>query len=90
MKMTVSSFDRMAEENAARLLRGSIRDEIERAIANAKRTAWDKWFRRQWYRATAQIARQQGWRKTGRAHGHLPVGGAEEPRTMSGAQYARR
>jgi len=29
------------------------RAEIERAIENAKRPAWDKWFRRQWYRAGA-------------------------------------
>jgi len=27
------------------------RDEIERAMANAKRTAWDKKFRREWHRA---------------------------------------
>lgn len=30
------------------------RQEIERAVTNAKRSAWDKWFRRQWYRAAAQ------------------------------------
>jgi hypothetical protein len=35
------------------------RDEIERAISNAKRSSWDKWFRREWYRATWQIARRQ-------------------------------
>jgi len=28
--------------------------EIERAITNAKRTEWDKWFRKQWYRAAWQ------------------------------------
>lgn len=27
--------------------------QIERAISNLKRTAWDKWFRKQWYRAAA-------------------------------------
>jgi len=28
--------------------------EIERAITNAKRTEWDKKFRKQWYRASWQ------------------------------------
>ena len=28
--------------------------EIERAIVNAKRTEWDKWFRREWYKAGAR------------------------------------
>jgi hypothetical protein len=36
--------------------------EIERAIDNAKRSAWDKWFRRQWYRAGAM------WRRRGPSH----------------------
>ena len=39
---------------AASLLREQYREEIERAITNAKRTAWDKSFRRQWHRAAAQ------------------------------------
>jgi len=30
------------------------RDEIERAIDNIKRSAWDKWFRCEWYRAGAR------------------------------------
>ena len=56
--MTMNSFDRMIEENADTLLRQQHQDEIERAIKNAKRTAWDKWWRREWYRGTARI----GWR----------------------------
>jgi hypothetical protein len=44
----------MIDENAGRLLRKQYRGEIERAIRNAKRTAWDKWFRRQWYRGGAR------------------------------------
>ena len=28
--------------------------EIERAIKNAKRTGFDKWFRREWYKAGAR------------------------------------
>ena len=28
--------------------------EIERAINNAKRTEWDKWFRREWYKVAAR------------------------------------
>ena len=27
--------------------------QIERAVDNAKRSDWDKWFRKQWYRAAA-------------------------------------
>jgi hypothetical protein len=26
-------------------------DEIERAFDNVKRSVWDSWFRREWYRA---------------------------------------
>ena len=35
-----------------------VREEIERAIDNAKRTPGDKWFRRQFYRAAAQRRRR--------------------------------
>jgi len=38
-------------------LRAKWRDEIERAIASAKRTAEDKWFRREFYRAGARAGR---------------------------------
>jgi hypothetical protein len=31
-----------------------VREEIERAIDNARRTPWDRWFRKQWYRAGAR------------------------------------
>ena len=36
-----------------------VREEIERAIDNARRTPWDKWFRRQFYRAAAQRRRER-------------------------------
>ena len=52
--MTVSSFDKMIEQIAGRSVREQHRDEIERAIKNAKRTAWDRWWRRQWHRAAAR------------------------------------
>ena len=32
-------------------------DEIERAIDNAKRTEWDKWWRRQFYMETWRIGK---------------------------------
>ncbi len=35
------------------LVADEYRQEIERAVDNAKRSAWDKWFRRAWYRAGA-------------------------------------
>ena len=43
----------LIEEHAVRLLAEAYRDEIERAIDNAKRTDWDKRFRQGWYRAEA-------------------------------------
>ena len=39
------------------------RDEIDRAVASVKRSAYDRWWRRQFYRETARIARANGWRK---------------------------
>jgi hypothetical protein len=53
-RMTIGSFEKTIDENAGSLLRKHYCGEIERAIKNAKRTAWDKWFRRQWYRAGAK------------------------------------
>ena len=52
--MSSNRFDDQITMVAATMLRNQYRDEIERAITNAKRTAWDKWFRREWYRAAAQ------------------------------------
>jgi len=42
-------------------LRAKWRDEIERAIANAKRSESDKWFRKQWHRAAGR--RRRAWRQ---------------------------
>ena len=41
----------LTNRSAVAMVQESNRLEIERAINNAKRSAWDKWFRRQWYRA---------------------------------------
>ena len=38
-------------------LLAAYREEIERAIKKVKRTVWDKWWRRQFYRETAGIAK---------------------------------
>jgi len=43
-----------ATDHGLAFLQAAYREEIERAIDNVKRTAWDKWFRRQWYRARAR------------------------------------
>ena len=53
------------KELAAKATMAAWRDEIERAITNAKRTEWDKRFRRAWYRAEARSkARDRGrWPK---------------------------
>jgi len=39
--------------------------EIERAIINAKRTEWDKWWRRQFYRETGRMAKRR-WQRRAR------------------------
>ena len=46
-------FDNKIEAMASSVLREQYQDQIERAIRNAKRTAWDKRFRSEWYRAAA-------------------------------------
>ena len=51
---------KIQEQHAVCLLKQQNRDEIERAIDNAKRSAWDKWFRKEWYKAGA---RRKGSRK---------------------------
>jgi hypothetical protein len=76
----------MIDENGARLLRKQYRGEIERAINNAKRTAWDKWFRRQWYRAGAM----RGRRKAGRGGGVSQAGELLEALKRSRATSAAR
>jgi len=40
-----------AERNVAGQAVAGSKIEIERAVANTKRSAEDKWFRRMWYRA---------------------------------------
>ncbi len=42
------------------------RDEIERAIDNVKRTAVDKWYRKQWHRTAALEKRGLRRSKLGR------------------------
>jgi len=51
-------FGKVIAARAADMVQEQQLDEIERAIRNAKRTAWDKWFRRQFYRAAAQRERR--------------------------------
>ena len=79
------------------------RREIERAIANVKRTDLGKWFRKQFYRAKAQSRwSDERWRRYcewRRSQGHPSFGGNEQtqrstgcqqvvPRWMSGARCA--
>ena len=67
-------------EQALALLQEQHRQEIERAIDNAARNAWDKWFRKEWYKAGARRRwgqeRRQRWRLT---RGQ----GTQQPRRMS-------
>jgi len=57
--MEMMEFD--IEPLVLKSLRAKWRDEIERAIANAKRTAEDKRSRREWYRAAGR--RERVWRR---------------------------
>ena len=34
-------------------------EEIERAIDSVRRTPWDRWFRKEWYRAGARRRRPE-------------------------------
>jgi hypothetical protein len=52
-----SGFENAMARYGAGILREHYRREIERAIDNAKRTEWDKFWRRQFYRETARIAK---------------------------------
>jgi hypothetical protein len=58
MKFTESSKDNPWQAAANLTLQKSWRHEIERAIANQKRTELDKYLRRLWYMAEAQRRRQ--------------------------------
>jgi len=48
--------NRMTELDAvvARLLKAKWKEEIERAISGVKRTEFDRWMRKEWYRARYQ------------------------------------
>ena len=62
----------LIEKHAVRMLAEAYREEIERAIDNAKRTDWDKKFRSGWYRAEAvrrkkeRMAWPRRWKRKGR------------------------
>lgn len=54
MEGSLGRFDGIIERQGGAPLRRCYQEQVERAIRNAKRTAWDKWFRRQFCRAIAQ------------------------------------
>ena len=49
-------------------VRQAWREEIERAIANAKRSELQRWFRRQWYKAEARSNWPEWRRQRRRLH----------------------
>lgn len=53
----IEKFKDVLAASAIAILRQQYRDEIERAIANAKRSGQDRWFRREFYRAERGDAR---------------------------------
>jgi hypothetical protein len=65
MKQDSERFDRAISAVAGSLIKEQNRQEIERAVDRVKhpKTARDKWWRRQWYRAAAI----RGWPNKRRA-----------------------
>jgi len=57
-------------------------EEIERAVDNVTRSAWDKWSRRKWYRAGGP--RRKGW-AGGRGRATTP---SVESRARAGREAA--
>ncbi len=53
----MKQFDDAISAHAKALWLEQQRAEIERAVKNVKRSAWDKRFRREWYRGTWRIGR---------------------------------
>jgi len=69
MDKMISSLTRLARQQSAKQIAAAYAAEIERAVDNVKRTAEDKWWHRQWYKAAAQRRRQlkglpTGWRRS--------------------------
>jgi hypothetical protein len=79
----MKSFNDAITAHARALWLEGQRDEIERAIDNVKRSASDKWFGREWHRATSHIARRQ---RRG-AGGRRPFRGGGK--RMKGEEIAR-
>ena len=71
VRPAVKGLVELTAGSAAALLQESNRLEIERAINNAKRSAWDKWFRRQWYRAARRQRRFVCFQASHRLSGEL-------------------
>ena len=65
----------MIREYGPRVLAEKYRQEIEKAIDNAKRTAWDKKFRRAWYRAGAirKKKTKMAWPRRWKRERHWPA-----------------
>jgi hypothetical protein len=51
-------FYQLLTKAAADIVRDANRRENESAIRAAKRSPYDRWFRRQWYRGTAIAAKR--------------------------------
>ncbi len=54
----MKQFEDLLAKTAADMVREANRQEIERAIDSVKRSAYDRWFRRQWFRGTAIAAKR--------------------------------
>ncbi len=68
MDKMISSLEQLSREQSAKEIATAYTAEIERAVDNVKRTSRDRWWRRHWYKASAQRRRRQkglptGWRR---------------------------
>ena len=72
----------MIRQSGPRSLEEKHREEIEKAIDNVKRTAWGKWFRKEWYRTGARrkwAGRGRDWSRR-RRHGREAIGQGDRER----------
>jgi len=67
----MSPFDDVISAHAKALWLEEQRAEIEHAIDNVKRSAWDKWFRREWYEAGRSRRLSRGHRPSASTYGEF-------------------
>ena len=69
----ISVIQMDVEEQIVQSTMAAWKAEIERAIINAKRTEWDKWWRGQFYRETGRMAKQRWQKRAWRGRRPRPI-----------------